>query len=69
LSFVEEKVLHLVVVVVLKILQGQLQVEDHLEVVLGDEVVHLMGVWVLFGMWVDLKDYLESKVVLWKPLM
>jgi len=60
LSFVEEKVLHLVVVVVLKILQGQLQVVDHLEVVLGDVVVHLMGVWVLFGMWVDLKDYLES---------
>ena len=60
MSFVEEKVLHLVVVVVLKILQGQLPVEDHLEVVLGDVVVHLMGVWVLFGMWVDLKDYLES---------
>jgi len=53
-------VLPLVVVVVLKILQGQLQVEDHLEVVLGDEVVHLMGVWELFGMKVDLKDYLES---------
>ena len=49
-----------VVVVVLKILLVLLQVEDHLEVAQGDVVVHLMGVWELFGMKVDLKDYLES---------
>ena len=40
MSFVEEKVLHLVVVVVLKILLVPLQVEDHLEVSQGDVVVH-----------------------------
>jgi len=53
-------VLPLVVVEVLKILQVQHQVVDHLGVFLGDVGVHSMVVWELLETQVDLKDYLVS---------